>query len=1275
LENGSRYEIEVIEALENTFGELKDKETLTDAVFSASHNAAADNMPDYLYDLKNCVKDSFLEELDDLNLEVRYRQLIETSVAFMLLTRLSIKADEYITREDFKNLYDFNTITTINSLGIATSDIAEMGLREISRTIMSLSKEQFFENVDKLPYDNAKEKNKADDERSRDYGSNLQNRERMPDTQPSDAPTAGSTPGQIRQAAQTVSDEAPEGALHEPQDKRKTDGTFGGDRKPGDGDDRADHAQNGAKRWRDGTSEADRPDKMDRAHEQLPAFSGGDSPERSGLQLNISDEAGENESDSPAFLNEQLIQAILLDGRGRTTTRQEIFSYFQHHKNQAERCEFLKNTYKDTYTELLVENVRIGYKKQEDGLLMWGGTYLSRTSESVFSWEVITELTESLITRGEYKIQLGLQTMPDIVEQLTLFGMGENTRIYEGVNSEADLPLFSEREVPQEVIDSALFTAGNQSDSVPRIVVQYMYERPEEENIGILRREFGKDNGRGIELNGHKYAVWFTEDGIQLAEGISVRTGHSHKTVAWADCSTRILELLNEGRYVSQNELDHAYETVLHSCAESLIFIARDLSNEGEAQNLFPIVRSIYERHMGFPDCSENLAAYMRNENGLTDIVTEYREFQKAYTLNNEVSRFRVSAYNTHRVEVILGTINYPKRTFKVQPDFIRQCKMFITQDEIEQYFLSDSKDNRLALYAYFCSHHEPKEKQAFLKSTYGSYSGGCCDGYSHTKSSTGFIYERSYGRKNYECVKLTFSQISKVYDKLIAEKRFPGEDALDYIPEYQKHQVARSVYAAFYGVSSENPRPFPEGADFYEGVPAIEKQLSDSGKVQEMLGVVSSIADETHPGDRYYDTRSNAKKVLSEYDTGTYDLFGGKHRELTSSKQQEATIENDVGSPASPTEPVIVQQHTDDDQKRSESEETLLPPVPRTKVQNESFSPLDYNGTNFHISNDQLGAGSPKEKFQRNIEAIETLNRIEQNGISATPAEQEMLSRYVGWGGLSEAFDENKPAWASEYKTLRNVLSDEEYALARESSLTAFYTPPIVIRSIYKVIENMGFLQGNILEPSCGTGNFFGLLPKSMAESKLYGIELDSISGRLAKQLYQKASITVQGFEKVDIPDSFFDVVIGNVPFGQFKVADKRYDKNNFLVHDYFFAKALDKVRPDGVIAFITSKGTLDKENPSVRKYIAQRADLLGAIRLPNTAFRANAGTEVTSDIIFLQKRDRLIDIEPDWVHLGTDENGITINQYFIDNPGMLMGEMKMVSGPFGLESACVPY
>lgn len=326
---------------------------------------------------------------------------------------------------------------------------------------------------------------------------------------------------------------------------------------------------------------------------------------------------------------------------------------------------------------------------------------------------------------------------------------------------------------------------------------------------------------------------------------------------------------------------------------------------------------------------------------------------------------------------------------------------------------------------------------------------------------------------------------------------------------------------------------------------------------------------------------------------------------------------------------------------------------------------------TNFRIENDDIGVGTPLERFYHNIRAIQLLNKLNAENRLATPTEQRVLADYVGWGGLSEFFKEENP----HYSELKNVLSDEEYASARESTLTAFYTPPVVIKAVYSALENMSFQTGNVLEPSCGVGNFMGLVPESMNGAKFYGVELDSVSGRIAQQLYQKNSIAVQGFENTNLPDSFFDAAIGNVPFGQFKVPDKRYDKHNFLIHDYFFARTLDKVRPGGVIAFITSKGTMDKENPNVRKYIAQRADLLGAIRLPNDTFKAAAGTEVTSDILFLQKRDRLIDIEPEWVHLATDANGIRMNAYFVDNPEMVLGDMQMVSGPHGMESACIAY
>ena len=329
----------------------------------------------------------------------------------------------------------------------------------------------------------------------------------------------------------------------------------------------------------------------------------------------------------------------------------------------------------------------------------------------------------------------------------------------------------------------------------------------------------------------------------------------------------------------------------------------------------------------------------------------------------------------------------------------------------------------------------------------------------------------------------------------------------------------------------------------------------------------------------------------------------------------------------------------------------------------------------NFDLDNNEIEEVNKKERFHRNYAAITVLKRCQEKNRFATPDEQKILSRYVGWGGIPEAFDERAGAWHTEYAMLKNILTPEEYDSARESTLTAFYTPPTVIKAVYKAMEQLGFREGNILEPSCGIGHFIGMLPESMSESKIYGVELDTVSAGIAQQLYQKSSIAAQGFEEANLPDSFFDAVVGNVPFGDFKVPDKRYDKHKFLIHDYFFAKSLDKLRPGGVMALITSKGTMDKENPAVRKYIAQRADLLGAIRLPNNTFKGNAGTEVVSDILILQKRDRIVDIEPDWVHLATDENGIAMNSYFVEHPEMILGEMKMVSGRFGPEPSCVPY
>lgn len=1503
------FEPEVIETLEATFGNLSEKENLADAVRSACHNAVADNFTDYLQDLRECREDSLLEELDDLNLEAFYRDALEVSVAYMLMTRLGLRADDYFLPDEFAHVYEFNTPPTINALGIATSDIAEMGLREISRTVMQAQRDQFFANRARIGYDDRAEQHETPHERSEQHGGHLQDAERLSGAEPADAADAGGASGQVRGTAESVPEEAPQSALHQPQDQRQADGASLRDRADRAEDGGADRGADGTERGRDGGTESDRSPALDRSDEQSPAQRGGTGAERPDLQLTTEepteagsdelpafvdhsgdyvlldrlradcdyflgaggrsekhlwagnvhaqikkmrelydalpekpewltaeaidryaaqmaapyqvaayhhfengfddkldyqtleeaeaaaqgyvagtmeedgfaydgaavydaetrqclrvygdypdekaqeqaaafaleehDTAQQNAAELPAFLDMHLIEANLLDDGGRKHKRQEIFEYFQAHKSLAERTEFLKNSYNDIWVEVLTDGVRTGYHAEKDGLLMWEGSYLSRTSESVFSWSVITEMTEGLIERGEYKIKLGLQNAPIVAEQLALFDMGGDAPVYEAPADTATGILAPARTVPQEVIDQALYTAGNEPGSAERIAMFYMREHSEQENIAFLRREFGTENGRGIEYEGRKYAVWFLEDGIHLAQGDSVRTGYSKTMVTWEQASARILNLLEAGTYLSASELAQAPDKVLHEAMDALLMTARDLNEEGRVQGLFPQTLAIHDQHKGYPELDEDMVAFAKTEGGLQTLAQEYHNFLDAYAAAPDIMRFRISGYNTHRIGVVLDGLPYPERHFNAQPDFLRQCKMFITQDEIDHYFLREGVESRLAIYSHFCYPHTPEEHQKFIKGSFGEYSGGRRAGYGYTKTYKGLDYERDYNSKKYDTVHLTIPNVVKEYERLIAQKRFPGEDAIAKIPEYERGQLARTVYNGFYNAPDDVPRPYPKGADFYDAVPTIEKQLEDKDRAAEMLAALTSRLDGLPEDDRYYGSVRRAKEQLSEYVDGTFSLFNHRHdapqQERSFVEQvaenaarlaaeqpvepatqpaitdaefaaqnlvpgetvfeidgrtflvdrvdtahgvvnfQDITFVQKVGFPIFRTEPIsfvrkIVEQAAPAalalPQPQTDEPPAVLTP-PKKKKQNALAYPLDADGRNYRITDDHIGEGAPLERFQRNLDAIRTLKTVEAESRAATAEEQAVLAQYVGWGRLADFFDEKNPRYAE----LKELLTDAEYAAARESTLTAFYTPPVVIRGIYAALGQLGFTQGNILEPSCGIGNFLGMLPESMSGSKLYGVELDDLSGRIARQLYQKSSIAVQGYEKTAFPDNFFDVAIGNVPFGQFHVPDKRYDRLNFPIHEYFIAKALDQVRPGGVIAVVTSSYTMDKRTASARKYIAQRSELLGAIRLPNNAFKAAAGTEVVSDILFLQKRERMVNIEPEWVHLATNEDGIQMNSYFIDHPDMVLGEMKMVSGPFGPTPTCEPY
>lgn len=809
------FEPAVIETLENTFGDLAEKETLADAVRSASRNAVTDNIPDYLHDLLDCREDSLLEELDDLNLEVFYRDVLEVSVAYMLLTRLGLRADDYFSPDEFGHVYEFNTPAVINALGIATSDIAEMGLREISRTVMQARREQLFAKDGKIRYDADTEKI-FHTERSEIYGDHLSDAGRLSDAEPDAAGRTGGSPGQVRGAAAAVPDEAPAGAVHQLEDYLQADGASGGNRADRAEDGSADRGTAGAGRGRDGDDEGERPAALGGSDEQLQAHSGGAGTERLDLQLN--DDDGNAGSDMlPAFLDTHLIEAILLDDGGRKHTRQDIFDYFQRHHDLAQRTEFLKSSYNDIWVEVLTgtNEIRVGYHAEPDGLLMWEGSYLSRVSESVFSWAVVMEMTEGLIERGEYKIKLGLQNAPVMAEQLVLFDMGGNAPVYEVLENEVSSTPFPAREIPQAVIDQALYTGGNELNSAERIAVFYMRERPEAECVAFLRREFGTENGRGIEYEGRKYAVWFMEDGIHLAQGNSIRTGYERTTVSWERASARILELLQTGTYLSAAELERAPDEVLREMADALLMTARDLNEEGRARGLFPQTLAIHDQRKGYPELDADMVAFAKSEGGLVVLAEEYHAFLDAYTQNHSMMRFVPSPYNLHRISIVLDGLPYPERSFTAQPDFLRQCKMFITQDEIDRFFLQESVESRLAVYSHFCYPHTDEEHQKFIKNSSGEYSGGARDGYDHTKTYKGLTYQREYARKQYDEVRLTIPNVVKTYERLISQKRFPGEDAIAKIPEYERERLARSIYHGFYNAPEEIPRPYPRQADF----------------------------------------------------------------------------------------------------------------------------------------------------------------------------------------------------------------------------------------------------------------------------------------------------------------------------------------------------------------------------------------------------------------------------------------------------------------------------
>ena len=1014
------YEADVIETLESTFGEIENKSSLAEAIMGAARNAAEDNIPDYLQDLYYATEGSSFEEVEEDIVAFIYKNVVTNSVAYMMMSRLGVDTDGYFELDDFRDVTNFNTQETLNALGFATSDIAEMGLTEISKTITALNRQnRIIVGQDRNEYN----KVENNDERSLDNErTDLHDGGRLQPSEPETSPAAGSDAGQIRSDEERVSEGTSQSPLLQSPDEGRTDTALGGSGTESQQDGGNNPEPDGTERGSDRTDESGGYDEMGSSDELPSQLGTGNRESGSDIRLEYYDRTHEDKS-LPFFGRDEVINEILRTTPHLSASLEEIKDYYERNPDNKDRTEYVKSIFNNDYTELTLEDGRtVGYKTFENVLHLWEGKYDSRTAQSFYDWAVIARHFEAMRLLGE--LSDSIKPLPSMDGQMTF--------ILDGRAEEKKTSAFT---FSQEIIDAILANGSGFSEGKMRIYEQFEKSLSAKENADFLKNEYGWGGsypviiGAGIDESHDGKGITITKD---------IGKENPHITLSWSQVEKRIGELIRMDRYLNPKEKER-YPQWLESQEEHRAKIEETkrnreiLSNAPPEQEVEPTEKE--------PEEAEQLQ----------DVQYEYHLGDKVY----------------------IGA---------------------------SEYEILSVDDERVMLYDYDMP-----------------------------------LFNKEFSRTEFD---------RKVRENPMNEHLIVKEE-----PAEERNE--------------KEPEPL---------VPAWEQK----------------------------------KKVKG------FDLH--------------------------PDVP-MAERHT------------------------------------FNLRENEVETVGKKERFRRNIMAIQLLKKCQEENRFATPEEQIILSKYVGWGGLSEAFDENNSAWATEYLELSSVLTPEEYASARESTLTAFYTPPEVITAIYKAMEQMGFKEGNLLEPSCGIGNFIGMLPDAMQDSKIYGVELDTISAGIAQQLYQKTTIAAQGFEETNLPDSFFDGVVGNVPFGDFKVSDKRYDKHKFLIHDYFFAKSLDKLRPGGVMALVTSKGTMDKETLAVRKYIAQRAELLGAIRLPNNTFKGNAGTEVVSDILILQKRDRLIDIEPDWVYLDTDENGIKMNSYFVQHPEMILGEMKMVSGRFGMEATCVPY
>ena len=829
--------------------------------------------------------------------------------------------------------------------------------------------------------------------------------------------------------------------------------------------------------------------------------------------------------------------------------------------------------------------------------------------------------------------------------------------------------------IPEEVVDEILRTGGNRKASQLRIIYNFMSEQTPEEYTEFVKREYRK-GGKGFQIDGNEYSVWFDETGMQIAVGHTVTDHILDKAfLSWEDVSGRIHQLLDQGEYAPQSVLDAARSNAVKEHAQALAYMKGDMA-EGVAEIVFdeedlPHLRSIY------PEITDYLEEKLEDPQWLSELNERLDALAEAYEENHSIMRFH--HYNPINISKQFQKFADEVIPYQARDGFAwKEHPMFITQDEIDAYLAGGGaySQGRLRTYSFYLLHEDERSRTGFIKEQYGiggsSHAlSGADDSHANYDGKGLFLARGAYGNP-YTSILLSWNKVANRVAYLIKNDQFLQAEDYARMPEYEREQMANKVLRFYDRLPEEIDRPFTD--DFFWEKPGKEMVavLENPGQTEELLqkmdAALAALPLDFEAYGTNYQQKTELLSELHQYAEGTYTIFPTPEAEPSFAEPSghQMTMFDFLDTKAV-AEPTVVDMSDVEEIEEEEvtAEESILESQEQEKAVIEPY--------NFRIQDNDLGAGGPKAKYKANMEAIHLLQTLEKEERLATPEEQEILSRYVGWGGIPQAFEESNSSWADEYLELKNTLSPEEYRAARASTLNAFYTSPTVIRSMYEALENMGLKQGNILEPSCGVGNFMGLIPESMGKANMYGVELDPVSGRIAKQLYQKNKIAVQGFEETSYPDSFFDCVIGNVPFGAYQVSDRRYDRHHFMIHDYFIAKSLDLVRPGGVVAVVTSSGTMDKQNPAVRQYIANRAELLGAIRLPNNAFQRNANTSVVSDILFFQKRDRASIEEPEWLNLKEIPEGYSVNAYFAEHPEMVLGDFTTESTQYGKQEVTV--